>query len=73
MTDHEKLTELLKPVVEFIKEKGFHHMILIGKDGVCARYLQGSVGEISNMLEPLTKRDPLLTDILQETLNREEE
>ena len=68
MTEHEQLIELLKPVIKFIKEKGFHHLIVIGKDGTCARYLQGQAGELSNMLEPLAERDQLFRDILENTL-----
>jgi hypothetical protein len=60
---HDKLIELIEPIIAFMEQNKFNFMIVAGKDGTCARYCNGNKYEIMGMLSGMVKKHPNYTEI----------
>lgn len=54
-TVHRELIGKIDSLLEFCKAHGYSHLILIGKDGQCSRYMEGTFDDIEGMVSGFVK------------------
>lgn len=65
---HKELLNYLKPLIKFMDDNGYSYLFVVGKDGKCARYLNGTAYEISKMLGDMAKKHEFVKEILNDSL-----
>jgi hypothetical protein len=66
-SNHEKLTELLNPLVDFMTKYNFHFFLVAGKDGLCSRYLIGDADDLSGMIAGIMNNNDV-NDIIKDSI-----
>lgn len=61
---HQKVDNLLEPLIDFCNAHEFHYMIIIGKDQVCSRYSRGNQDDINAMITGMIENNPKLADMI---------
>ena len=64
----EKIPELFKPVLEYLKENGFSFLIVAGKDGTCSRYMEGKRRDVISMIVGLMENNVDVEEVIEESL-----
>ena len=66
--DHKELLRLLKPFVDFMDSNGYSYLLLAGKDGKCARYLNGTVADMSGMIADMAQKHKTVKKMFEHSL-----
>lgn len=68
MTQHDKLLELLNPLVDFLIENKYNYFIVAGKDDLCSRHLRGNSEDITGMVKGLVENHPAIHEAIKEAV-----
>lgn len=49
-TVHKELISKIDDLLAFCRLNGYSHLVLIGKDGQCSRYMEGTFDDLSGMI-----------------------
>jgi len=56
---------LLKAFIEYCNENGLHYMVIVGKEGVCSRYMRGDQCDLTSMVSSMVKNNPKFGELLK--------
>lgn len=69
---HQELTELVNPLIEFLRKNNYSYFIIAGKEGTCTQHLMGIADDLEFMISSMIEKNPSFKDVLIEAINPEE-
>jgi hypothetical protein len=68
-TKHQSTLKALAPIIKHVQDNQIPHLLLVGQNGQCARFLETNSYDLTLMIESLCNREPKLYDILEYIVN----
>jgi hypothetical protein len=62
---HQEFLKLFNPLLDFMKKNGFSYFVVAGKDGICARYIEGNPYDLSAMIGELAEKNKQVKEIFE--------
>lgn len=64
-TVHKELISKIDDLLDFCRLNGYSHLVLIGKDGQCSRYMEGTFDDILGMVTSLGQSNKSFKGIIE--------
>lgn len=61
----QKADDLLKAFIEYCNENSLHYMVIVGKEGVCSRYMRGRQDDMTSMVSGMVENNPKFGQMLK--------
>lgn len=55
--EHKEFVRLLNVAIDYAHKHGYNYMFLAGKDGTCARYLNGRIYDVAEMMRGIIDKN----------------
>jgi hypothetical protein len=64
-TVHKELISKIDDLLDFCRLNGYSHLVLIGKEGQCSRYMEGTFDDIGSMVTSLGMSNESFGEIVE--------
>jgi len=57
--------DLLKRFIEYCNQNSLHYLVIVGKEGVCSRYMRGRQDDMTSMVSGMVENNPKFGQMLK--------